>query len=323
MLRRLHWPAGLALLAAAALASPARAAAVDKFLPADTEVYLAFNVKQTLTSGLGKKLGFEKARDALRGLDEVESVLKDLGFDPFTDLETVIIASPGGNDQDKGLVIAHGTFDLDKFKAKGEDAAKTNPDILKISKSGDHTLYEVILPGQDMSIWVSLADKNTLLASVGKDYVLDALKRTDAKDKTALKSKEFQALLEKMSDKQTLSVAALGSALLKGQLGDTPAKEVLEKVEALGGGLTMTDDLKIEVLFSTKTADEAKEVEKSLSDGVNNALTVVGLLAGGQKEFGVVLDLLKSVKVKADDKTVILKGMLDADAIDKILKKDL
>jgi hypothetical protein len=314
---------GLALLTAAALAAPVAAAPLDKYLPADTEVYVSFNFKQSFNSGIAKKLGVEKARDALGGVAEVESVLKDLGFDPFKDLDSFAAASPGGNDQDKGLLIVHGTFDLAKFKAKGEEASKDHADIVKISKVGDHVLYEVIVPGQDMSLWVVIADKNTILASAGKDYILDALKKTDAKAAAPLKSKAFQDLLEKMGDKQTLTIAAMGSALIKGQLGETPAKETLEKLEAVGGGLTMADDLKIEVVFSAKSADDAKDVEKQLSDGINNALTIVGLLAGGQKEFGVVLDLLKSIKVKADAKTVTLKGLLDADAIDKILKKDL
>jgi hypothetical protein len=319
--RRL-WLSGLALLAAASLAAPARAA-LDRYLPPDAEVYVSFNLKQAFDSGLAKKLGLDKAKEALKGVDEVEAVFKDLGFDPFKDLDNIIIAGPGGNDKDKGLLIVHGTFDLAKFKAKAEEAAKTNGDILKISKSGDHLIYEVVLPDQDQSLFVALAEKSTMLASPGKDYVLDALKKVDSKDKPTLKNKAFQTLLEKMSDKQTVSVAALGSALLKGQLAETPAKEVLEKLDAVGGGFTVTDDLKLEVVFSTKTAADAKEVEKQISDGVNSALTIVGLLAGGQKEFGIVLDLLKSIKTKVEDKTVILKGMLDADAIDKALKKDL
>jgi hypothetical protein len=336
--RRRLWTVGLAVLTAAVLASSARAddkdakkdvekkagpTALDKFLPADTEVYFSLNFKEIFNSGLAKKLNLDKARDALKDVEEVQSVLKDLGFDPFTDLETITAAGPGGDAQDKGLFIFHGVFDLDKFKAKGEEAAKSNPDILKISKSGDHTLYEVIPPGGDISLWVVLPDKGTILASPGKDYILDALKKADGKEKPGLKSKEFAALLEKMSPKQSLSIAALGSALLKGQLGDTPAKEVLEKLDAVGGGVTLSDDLKLEIVFTTKSGDDAKDVEKQLNDGVNSALTIVGLLAGGQKEFGVVLDLLKSIKVKADGKTVTVKGLLDADAIDKILKKDL
>jgi len=322
LLRRL-WLGGL-VLTAAALAAPAPAAVLDKYLPEDTEVYLSISFQQMFSSGLAKKLGLDKAKDALKDApSEITDVLKDLNLDPFKDIESLSVAGPGGDAPDKGLIILKGTFDVAKFKERADKALKDNSDVVKSSKVGDYVVYEVTIPGQDAALFVCVADKNTILASPGKDYVADALKKIDGKAKPALKSKAFQAVLEKMSDKQALSMAAMGSALLKGQLAETPAKEVLEKLDAVGGGLTMTDDLKLEVVFTAKSADDAKDIEKQLGDGVNNALTIVGLLAGGQKELGVVLDLLKSIKVKADGKTVSLKGLLDADAIDKILKKDL
>jgi hypothetical protein len=310
-------------MAALAFGSMARAGELDRFLPADTEIYLTINIKQAFSSGLAKKLGADKLKDVLKEIGEAADILKDLGFDPFKDLDTITVAGPGSTEADKGLVIVHGTFDLDKFKAKGEDAAKNFSDNLKIHKVGDHILYEAIVPPSDMAWFVALPSKDTMLLSPGKDYVVDALKKTDAKAKAAVKNKEVRSLLEKMSDKQTIAFAALGSALLKDGLGDTPAKDVLEKLDALAGGLTITDDLKIEVHLSAKNADDAAEIEKSVDEGVRSALTIVGLLAGSEKKLNIVLDLLKSVKTKRDDKTLTIKGLLDADAIDKALKKDV
>jgi len=96
---------------------------------------------------------------------------------------------------EKALIIAHGHYDLAKFKAKGEDAAKTNGDILKIHKREKGPLiYEVKLPQADTTVFVALADKNTMLISPGKDYVIDGLKKIDSQ-KPTVKNKEIQTLI--------------------------------------------------------------------------------------------------------------------------------
>ncbi len=117
MLRRSVW---LCALSAFAAAAPARAAELDKYLPEDTEMVVSVNVRQVLDSEFYKKNVGDAARDALNGVEQVPEILKDLGFDPFKDLDRVIVAAPGGAEQDRGLLIAHGRFDLDKFRAKAE-----------------------------------------------------------------------------------------------------------------------------------------------------------------------------------------------------------
>src|SRR5690242_3948673 len=107
------------LLCAAALlmapAGQARAAELDPLVPADTESYVSFNVRQIVDAPIFKKQLLEPARQALKDLENVDAVLKDLGFDPFKDLDRVIVAGPGGTDTDRGLIIAYGTFDVAKF----------------------------------------------------------------------------------------------------------------------------------------------------------------------------------------------------------------
>src|SRR5579859_3875269 len=75
------------LLTLALLAHPGvRAADVDTYLPADTESYLSINIRQILDSPLVKKAALGQLREALKSEDQVNDVLKDLGFDPFKDL---------------------------------------------------------------------------------------------------------------------------------------------------------------------------------------------------------------------------------------------
>ncbi len=322
---------GLAALLAVGLAAPARGAELEKYLPDDTEVVVNVNVRQLLDSPLVKKHALELAREALKSVDMAEDVLRDLGFDPFKDLDRVVAASPGGTDKDRGLLIARGKFDRAKFKAKAEEASRTYGDLLKIRKvpdgaGGHHIVYEVNHPEAQLPFYVTLAADNTLLASPGKDYVVDALKKVGKNEKPPLKDKELQALLEKVDERQTVSVAAVSAALKAGALGDAleDVSAVLEKVTAIGGGMTLGEDVKVEVVASTKNAADAKEFRDSADRGLKVALAVLAGLGQGEANPGIelALEVVKNLKVTARDRTIVIKGRVSAETIEDALKKD-
>ena len=164
----------VSLAALVAQAAPARAGEIDRFLPADTEIVITVKVKELVDTPIFKQNLLEPARDALKSVEELQGALDSVGFDPFTDLDKVIVAGPGGAAKDKVLVVAHGHFDLDKFTAKGEESAKSYPENLKILKikvgADERIVYEVNLPdGGDSAFYISLASKDTLLASYNQD----------------------------------------------------------------------------------------------------------------------------------------------------------
>jgi hypothetical protein len=132
----------------------------------------------------------------------------------------------------------------------------------------------------------------------------------------------MQALLEKMDEKQSLSIAGLGAALAKsGNLPDQ-AKEALDKLDAIGGGVTVADDIKLEIVLSAKTPEGAKEIDKTISDGLNQALGLVALFAGQKKELAPAIDILKTIRCSSKGKLVIIKAQVAADILDKALDKD-
>lgn len=321
MLRRSAWLCALSVFAAAA---PARAAELDKYLPEDTEMVVSVNVRQILDSEFYKKNVGDAARDALNGVEQAPEILKDLGFDPFKDLDRVIVAAPGGAEQDRGLLIAHGRFDLDKFRAKAESASKDDPDILKIHKisdgaDGKFLVYEVKVNDQAPTVFVALADATTLLASPGKDYVVDAMRKASSKEAPALKNKQMQAILGRMNDKQSASLAVVGSALSEGVPQEV--KDLFEKIDAIGGGVTLDDDIKIEASASAKSVDDAKDVGDDLKSYLNQARLLLSALAFTKNaKVDVLIDLVNSVKISVKDKTVVVKATVSADAIGDALK---
>jgi hypothetical protein len=323
----------LVAVAAGLSAAPARAGLLDPYLPDDSEVVVTVNVRQLLDAPLVKKHALKKLQDLLKDFDQAESVLKDLGFDPFKDLERVTVASPGGTEKDRGLLIVHGTFNLDKFKAKADESARDYPDYLKVHKvplgaGATHVVYEVTPPDADMPIFVALSGKDTFLASPGKDYVVDALKKAARKAKPALKNKDVQALLERLDEKQSVAVALLGSALTRGGGAPPGVKAQVEKVEAVGGGVTVGEDLKVEFVLAARTPEEAKELQQGLDKGIKQALALLSVVSTTVEEKGLkqgldaALELVKALRVSAKGKVLTIKGRVSADVLEDALKKD-
>ncbi len=304
-----------------------RAADLDPYLPEDTESILNINVRQLLDSQLVKKHLLDAAQEVLRDADQVQDILNDLGFDPFKDLDRVVIASPIGTEKDRGLVIVHGRFDVAKFKAKAESVAKDQSEHLKIHKilGGKQLLYEVNHPEVDDPLFVALSGSDTLLLSPGKDYVVNALKKSVKEVKPALKNKKFQELLEKVDAGQSFSLAAVTSPEVAKVIEKTPGdvKGMVEKIQAVAGGLTINDEIKLEIAVTAKNTKDAKDLSDSAKAGLNLVLSFAAPLsqnANTPKWVELVVEAVKAVRVTNKSETVFVKGRISNDLIEDALK---
>jgi hypothetical protein len=328
-----RWIGRLALTVALAGLLPSAGSAREIYLPVDSEIVFTINLRQLLDSPLIKDNLLGQAREAVKNSPAAD-VLKELGLDPFKDLDRITVAGPASKEQDRGLVIIRGKFNTDKLKAKAEELIKAEataadkPLIKKLKvpdgNGGDAIIYQIRPPEAPMAFFVTIMDGKTILASPGKDYVVDAIRMT-AEKPVELKAKGIQALLDKMDERQSFSIAAI-SEVLGNALGDLGGGVGgLDKVTAVSGGLTLTDELKLEVGISTKDTDAAKELHDSLSGQLNFALALAAGIAQGIEAnpgLDVALELLKSVRVTAKDKTVFIKGRVNADTLQDLLKKD-
>jgi hypothetical protein len=319
----------LAVLVALLLAAPmCRADDLDPYLPEDTESVLNINVRQLLDSELVKKHLLEVAQEALRGNDQVQDVLKDLGFDPFKDLDRIVVAAPVTTEKDRGLVILHGRLDVAKFRAKAEQVAKDESDNLKIHKilGGKHLLYEVNLPDRDEPFFVAIPGSDTLLLSPGKDYVVEALKKSGKKTQAKLKNEKFQALLEKVDARQSLSLAAVANKDIAKAIEKTPGdiKNMLEKIQALAGSLTISDEIKLELAVTTGNTKDAKELGDSAKSGLNLILGFAAAITqnGDNPGAELIVEAIKSLRVTNKAEVVFIKGRISSDLIEDSLKKD-
>ncbi len=325
---------GLALL----LVGSASAGEVDRYLPADTEVYNVVNIRQILGSALVKNtVGVDKIRDLINSVDEAKTILKDLALDPLKDIDRIISAGPATGEQDKGLMIITGRFDVDKWRARAAKEAKDNKDVVKVHKlkdgqGGEHTVYELVLaealpnlpPGANLSLFVGFASKNTILASVSKDYLIDGLKVKDD-TRAKLKNKAFQEMIEKMDEKQSFATVMNAEALAKAQgIEQAPqqVKDILSKLATVNLGITLTDGIRLEASAGAKNADDARALRDQLKQGLDAGKGLLLLAGMGNPQLEPLKDFVDSIKVTLKDKVISLKGEVSGEALLKLIPKD-
>ncbi|HLN28217.1 MAG TPA: hypothetical protein VK395_10780 [Gemmataceae bacterium] len=306
-----------------ALALPARAAEVDKYLPNDTAIVAAVNVKQIVESPLIKKYALPHLQDALKKDDETSKILNAVGFDPTKDLTSLTISFDGVSSEPKVAVIVHGQFDVDKLAAKAEEEAKNKPDKLVIHKEADGKVYEITAPDGKPG-FVAIIDKTTIIFSNQKEYVNDALAKAAGKKKSDV-SKELRTAIEKQDANQSLWAIIPGETLKKSEfinVAEEKAKKNIEKIENIVLGITVSKDVKFKVDIATKSADSAKELAEDLKEALNQAKGFLALVAGQQKNIGPIVDLVGAMKLATDGSSITIKSEVSQELIEKGLKRE-
>lgn len=307
--RRISWLLAVALLVGA---GSARAVEDSQYFPPDTQAVVTLNVKQLRSSPWVKK-DQDKIEAGLKSLGEAQTVMESLGFNPMKDLDSISIALVGASDQEKGALVIRGKFNVDKFTAKAKETAKDMPDVLKIHKAGEHSIYEVNIPGQPKPMYLGLMDATTIVGAPQKEQVAEAFAVQSGKKKVMLK-KELVALLQKAPiSKQSITLVGLGSAL---------GNEIPygEKIKYINGGITLADNLTVNINIETADADAAKGLRTLIDEGINQGKSIFSLIAMQQKELAPLTEVLDQLKVSDKDKVVTIQGEVTKEALEKLNK---
>ena len=279
-------------------------------LPADTQALIRLNFRAMIDSPLAKKMGIEKASEIIKSVPGGE-ILTEMGFDPLKDIDSITVAAPGGGDNEKGLIIVAGKFKADKLVAKANEEAKNNKDKVKIHKAGDKTIFEIIIPEQQVPMFMMIASNNTILASTQKEYLEKALANSGSK----LANKDFSALVEKLDPDLAISMVAVSSAFPSKSLPEQ-AKAIMDGIESIGGGIGIDKDVTLKINVFTKDEDSSKKLKETMDQGMAQALGFLGLMAAQQKELTPVLEFVKSMKTSSKAKMMSLEGKLPGKMIE-------
>jgi hypothetical protein len=229
------------------------------------------------------------------------------------DLDRITVSLVGASDQDKATVLIRGRFNVDKFKAKAKEVAKNMPDVLKIHQAGEHTIYELNAPEQQKPMYLGLMDATTIVGAPQKDLVAEAFAIQSGKKKVTLK-KDLVGLLQKAkTSKQSVTLVGLGSAL---------GNEIPygDKIDYISGGITLADNLTVEINIETKDTDAAKGLKTLIDEGINQGKSILSLFAMQQKELAPLMEMIDQLKVSDKDKVVTIQGEVTKEALEKLDK---
>lgn len=309
----------LAAVAVATLALPLRAADADRFLHDDTDAVFSFNVRQFLDSPLVKKFNLDKM---LAGDAAAQNVLKELGLDPLKDVRRITAAMGKGDASE--VIVIEGDFDPAKLQAKAAEVAEKKKDNVKVHQTPAGAIYElskldelVKVPDQAQAAGVSLKDKpgfavipdkNHILITSSKAAAAGLLDRAAGKTQAALKNKELAGLMAKMDPTQTLAVVITG-----------PATQT-EKVRNVTGGVTFTDNLKVDLAIATPDTGSAKEIEDAIKEQLDTIKALAGAVVQQNQNLAPVVDILTGIKHAAQDKAVTIKTDIKGDVLEKLVQ---
>jgi len=325
MIRSSRWGLGACALAVALTAAPARAAEVDKFLPAESESFIAVNVRQILDSEIVKKYALEQIKQALAGND-AQKAIQALGLDPLKDVDRVVVGATGDNPQDmKFLAVVHGKFDKDKLAAAAKEAADgKGKDHLTIVQDGGATLYKVQPENQPNPMYAAIVDNKTIVFGSQKAMVTDALGIAGGSKKGAGLKKDLAALVEKQDAKASLVICGVLSGKLDNLpplpgVNDPSVKKNLEKMANVAATLRVTSDVNLEISLGMKDEDSADEFGKTIDQGLQQAKGLIPLLAAQNPQLKPLTELAQTLKSTTKSKDVTISAKLSGDAIGKML----
>jgi hypothetical protein len=321
----------LVVVSLAGRALPALSADFEKLLPDDTDLLLTVNVKQILGSGAFAKHFRPMVEDFLKS-ETAQSYLKDSGFVPLKDVDRVALvmgrsaheveADPNTNHVSLGVtpfLIIQGRFDPPKLQAKAAKLAKQKPGLLKTTQVGGVNVYEFAGP---FPAFAAVLDNATVIAG-RQSHVFAAIDKASGKKYGELQHKAMVEALASLDPKQSAEWLAIEPTVMGKSVTATNNQKPQIKLQTLGdSGIAFIrvramvgDDVKVKAEIVAKDAAQATKTMQMIEQALKEGIKHIQDEAQREKELLPVVDLVKSVKTAAKDRTIILEGQGGADAL--------
>ncbi len=297
------------------------------YLPDETEVVLTINLKQLRSCELikGEKSALEQfgaILNRLTGDVPVLKCLRDCKLDVTNDLTRITFAGPHGKEIQPRFLVLEGDFTALKLDSVLAATARTNPNSLKISTSGDITIYEIAVARRRN--YAALVNKTTLLAATTRESLTDAFARASGAKKSRL-AKGLRALLDATNDKQSLSVVASGTALsaLLERVSLPNAETAIAALklsEGASAAVTLTKVIQFQIGIHAQQEETAKNLADASDKGLLGLRTLVRQKAREDKKLLPLIEVADTLRIKSEGPIIFLRGEATLDAVEKLLK---
>lgn len=321
------------LIAAACVMLIASAAPAQnlKLLPNDTEMIMTINLQQMLKSEVAKSnkalLDIAKAK-ITEGLDDkdVGKYLKKANFDIFADLSSITFAVPGGRNPDEFFVLIEGKFDADKIEAAAVEAAKGTDGKFKVIKIGSTKAFE-ITPKDDKTGYIGILNEKTMIMTATKADFAEAASRAASGKSANFKSAVFKSLTETVNNKQSISMVATSSIMLKladkAPQGNPQAQQVIDALKQLDGvsaAVTIAKNVDFLIGVNTKDADTASKYAGLGNILMGAAKAKVAEAAKNDAKLEPLVDIVNSIRVTSQGPNLLVRGQITFETLSKLLE---
>ena len=309
------------LFALVFLSSPALAQTdVTAYLPADTDAVLTVQARRVADSELGKKVGADLLKEALRAIKPAAVAVEATGLDPLKDFDVITVGMDlDKTDPPRPFALFEGKFDTKKMEESVAAYMKEHPDKVSAVTVGGKSAYKVPGGKPEQAMFAAIINDSKLVVAPSEKDLTGAFAAAAGTRKPEI-SKELAGLLARSKSDAPIFVRAW----VKGKFDDLklPNDKLQTRVRSIDwttAAVNVTKDVTVTVTLSAP--DEA--TAQQLSDVVGGVLGLVRLqilaAAEDQPELKPVADLLRSTKTGPSGKTVVISGSVKGEAIERAL----
>ncbi len=244
-------------LAFGAIACAADPTLLNLAMP-DAKVAFGVNVEKIVASPIGQQLRAQIGQAPA----ELLQIFQSTGFDPSRDLKEILIVSTGQGQNAPTLIMARGTFDIDKLSAFA--ATSGRPAVL----------YEgvpILTHPSKSSGAMAMLDSTTVIGG-DLDQVQAAIRR---RAKSAPADTEFAARAAKLSEQYDVwGFSGVSLAGMVPTAAPNPqlqqAAEMLKAIRQVSGGMRFSPDMEMALDLATRTQKDAENIH---ADGAQRGPT--------------------------------------------------
>jgi hypothetical protein len=276
------------------LVGSGRAAVPEKYLPDDSDLVVALNVKQYLTAPVVRRHlpAFLKEVGKEKDLARLVMVIKD-------NLSSLVVATKMQQSDTRLFAVGQGEWDPARFETSVKEAAKALEGSAKATEAAGAKVYELRPKGAKPDaapLYLTSPEKGVVVITSSKDYLSEALAKGQGKRKTQLK-KEVKKLLGRIDTQATGGVAWRDT--MHGYTGV--------------GSLKVAEDIEGDLVITAKDPTEAKKLSNTFS-------IVLEALKKSQGLPSIVPPIAEGIQLAREGNEVILKVRVKGKAIDDALK---
>ena len=319
----------VAVLAMGLLGTWSKADEVDKYMPAEAEIVINFNLKGFLDSSIikekvpelitkfaGPVIGMALESPEVKGklggnedavkqkLSSKEELRKAFG-EAGAKVQKIIVAGENGEGEDKDnvVVIVRGEFDAAEV-SQGMDALGKMQDGVIKKVEGQSNTWEIDMQGGKKG-YLTVPEKGVILFSPAKEYFTETLK---AAGETSAKKQDEDVKEMLKSVNQKSSIWGVGTTEKQKDVKNFTVE-------------VMTDEaLNIKMRMGFESASEAEKKVTEINQQLQGLPQMLDAFVPNPTLANAIRDVLKSVKVSQAEKNVNFEMSITKDNLDAFMK---